>query len=154
MLVVLLLFSLFIVLEMPSDLVLQAIEKVQAQMYAQIFAVYNVVSAIILMKLYGVTGVAYATGSALMLKCLFLCYMVYKYTNIKPKLWPITKVMMNTVITGVVVYFVGTRGTNISTFSFAVGSGLATYGVLFFINNPLGDYEKNKLNQYMGRKLF
>ncbi|MFK5894472.1 MAG: oligosaccharide flippase family protein, partial [Pseudomonadota bacterium] len=60
---VLIVFNVFSVIEMPSDLVLRAIEKVDTILYAQIFAVYNVAVAILLMPGFGLIGVAFATGS-------------------------------------------------------------------------------------------
>ena len=58
-------FSVFNILELPSDLVLQALEMVQARLYAQVFAIYNIVAAILLLPVWGLMGVAFATGSAI-----------------------------------------------------------------------------------------
>ena len=40
-------------MELPSDLIIQAVEKPEYRLYAQIFAIYNLVSAIVLLKYFG-----------------------------------------------------------------------------------------------------
>ncbi|NOX08326.1 MAG: oligosaccharide flippase family protein [Gammaproteobacteria bacterium] len=149
-----LVFNFFVVLEVPSDLVLQAIEKVEVRLYAQIFAVYNIVAAIFLMRHYGVIGVAFATGTALMFKCLFFYYMANRYTGISLCWGALMKIIVNVLVSGVATYMFMALGDSTVYFVGALLIGLLTYGLMTFINNFMDDYEKGLVNKLCKRRLF
>ena len=150
----LLAFMIFTVLEFPSDMVLQAIEKVQARLYAQIFAVYNVVAAIYLMKRYGIEGVAFATGTALMLKCLFFYFMVRYYTDIRVEWLPIIKMLLLASLTGVAAHLLLGAAVTWSAFLLAAVAAVLMYFTLFFFINPMNFEEKTMVNEFFKRRIF
>ncbi len=152
--VVLLMFNFFSVLEMPSDLVLQAIEKVDAILYAQIFSVYNVVLAIILMPAYGLLGVAFATGSALMLKTLFLFYMVKKHTAVSLPWVPILKIMLNSCIAGLAAFLVIDTSMSVFNLLLSIFTGGFVYLFMSYINNFMNDFMKDLVNRFLKRRIF
>ena len=50
----------------PTGLVLQSIERVDHITYAKVFAVYNVVAAVLLIRIFGIYAVAFATATAVL----------------------------------------------------------------------------------------
>jgi len=150
---VLLFFNIFTVLELPSDLVLQTVEKVQARLYAQVFAIYNLIAAVILMPKYGVLGVAFATGSALMGKCLFYYIMARYYTGISICWAAIFRIAVNTVIAAIAAYWVDSFGDSYIWIFTSLSVGLIIYIALFFANNFLSDQEKELVNRLCQRHI-
>jgi len=69
--------------QFPLGLVVQSIEKVQANLFSKVFSIYNLVADIVVIKYYGILGVAAVTGSAILLKNLFIYFYVRKYIHLK-----------------------------------------------------------------------
>lgn len=150
----LLAFNVFTALELPSDLVLQAIEKVQARLYAQVFAVYNIVAAVLLMPKFGLLGVAFATGSALMCKCLFLYFMAQHYTGISICWEALIKISINTAAAGGVAFWIG-HFTDSSLWMFvSLAVGSFVYVIMSLINQFFDDREKELVNRFCKRQIF
>jgi len=146
--------SIFTCLEFPSDMVLQAIEKVEARLYAQIFAIYNVVAAIMLFPRFGILGVAFATGTASIFKCLFFAYMARHYTGLSIKLKPLLQVAFNAMLAGLVSYGIISKGADIFYLLLSISGGLITYAMLTWFNNYMSQEEKKMANQLLKRKIF
>ena len=151
---VLVVFSLFTALEFPSDMVLQAIEKVQARLYAQIFAVYNVIAAIILMNMYGIIGVAFATGTALMFKCLFFYYMANYYTGIKVDMLSLVRISVNTILSALAAYLIIRLNATWPYFLLSLLVGSLVYLLMTYLNNFMNHDEKILLNRFVKRRVF
>lgn len=147
-------FNLFTLLEFPSDMILQAIEKVEIRAYAQIFAVYNIIAAIALMPIYGILGVAFATGSALMLKCLYFFYMARRYSGIVVE-WPVLlKIGLNSVVASIVGFVVISLQDSAVFLALAFAAGFVVYALMTYINNPMNQGEKVMVNQFLKRRVF
>lgn len=152
--IMLLVFNVFKVLELPSDLVLQAIEKVQVRFYAQVFAVYNVVSAVLLMSKFGLLGVAFATGSALMGKCVFWYSMARYYTGISICWGALLKIGMNTAVAGVVAVWIGRFGDSPLWMFASLATGAIVYVVMSLVYHFFDDREKELVNRFCKRQVF
>lgn len=149
-----LVFNIFTLLELPSDLVLQAIEKVQLRLYAQVFAVYNIVAAVLLMSKFGILGVAFATGSALMCKCLFWYLMARHYTGITICWGSLLKIIVNTVLAAVAAYLVGRLGDTPVWMFASLAAGASVYAVMSLVNTFLDNREKELVNRLCNRQVF
>ncbi len=68
----LLFFTALNVFVSPMALTLQAIEQVQITLYSRIFAIYNLIVELLVIKHFGVMGVVAVTCSAVLMKNLFL----------------------------------------------------------------------------------
>lgn len=147
-------FQIFVVVERPSDLALQAVEKVQARLYAQIFAVYNVVAAILLMRAIGLMGVALATGSAYMAKCVMWYLMARHWAEVRVRWAPLAKIAVNTVVAGGVAYGVGRVGGSAWWAVASVIAGVAVYIGMARVNGFLDDSEKALVNRFVKRRVF
>jgi len=147
-------FSVFTILELPSDLVLQAIEKVQARLYAQVFAVYNLVAAIALMPKFGLLGVAFATGSALMCKCMFWYVMARYYAGISICWGALLKIGINAAVATGVAYLVGRFGDSWMWVSLSLIIGAIIYLAMSLVNQFFDDREKELVNRFCKRQIF
>ena len=152
--IMLMFFNVFKILELPSDLVLQAIEKVQARLYAQIFAVYNVIAAILLMPEFGLLGVAFATGSAAMGKCVFMYVMARYYTGISINWGAILCIGINTAIAAGVTVWVSHIDDSPLWMFISLIAGAVVYVGVSAVNHFLDNYEKNLVNKIFKRRIF
>jgi len=150
----LLAFNIFHAIELPSDLVLQAIEKVQARLYSQIFAVYNILAAVLLIPKFGIIGVAFATGSALMGKCLFWYFMARHYTGITICWNALFKIVINTAVSAVAAYNVATLGNSPLYLIASLITGGIVYVAMSFVNNYFDEREKDLVNRFCKLQIF
>ncbi len=148
---ILLLFSLATILEFSSDMVLQAIEKVEAHLYGQVFALYNLAAAILLMPSFGIRGVAFATGSALLCKSLYFYYMAHRYTGVCVRWRSVGRIGVNAALAGMAVFEANLLGTGPLYVVIAVIAGVLVYLGLTVVNNFMGRDDKRLLNQFLKR---
>lgn len=151
---VIIFFGIFKVLELPSDLVLQTLEKVHTKIFIQLSAVYNLVAAIVLMKHYGILGVAIATSTAQALKSITLFILARYYTKIQFPISPILKVLINSFLTFLLV-----KGTilmiNIKgSFIFAGLLGIIFYLIISYLFNSLTNEDKILINKLLKNNFF
>lgn len=71
-------FFFFEVLTFPVGLIAQLQEKADIILYSKIFAVYNLIADIVLIKSFGLWGAAFATGTAVLGKKWFIWWFVRK----------------------------------------------------------------------------
>ena len=69
---ILIVFSMSSVFGVPLGLVLIALKHIEISFYARIFTIYNILMAILLINYLGLTGVALATGTAILFKYIFI----------------------------------------------------------------------------------
>ena len=71
-------FFFFEILSFPTDLIAQLREKANILFYSKIFALYNLIADVILIKYFGIWGAVFATGTATFGKELFIWFFVRK----------------------------------------------------------------------------
>ena len=147
-------FTLFTIVQLPSDLVLQAIEKVQARVYGQIFAVYNIVAAVLLLPVWGLMGVAFATGTAVMLKSLTWFFMARRYSRLSLPAWSLLKIAANCAVAGVAAYVVGLVGQSVVWAFIGIGVGLLVYVATSRWNAFFNEDERQLVNRFVKRRIF
>ncbi len=76
-------FSIINAFEMPVGLVAQLKEKADIILYSKVFAVYNLIADILLIKYFGIWGAVVATGTAVLGKNIFIWYFVRKEASFK-----------------------------------------------------------------------
>jgi O-antigen/teichoic acid export membrane protein len=67
----------------PVELIAQLKEKANLFLYSKIFAVYNFIAAIFLIKLFGIWGAVFATETAILGKNLFIWYFIKEHASFK-----------------------------------------------------------------------
>jgi len=76
-------FFFFEVLSLPVALVAQLQEKARIIFFSKIFAAYNLIADIILIKFFGIWGAVIATGTAVLGKNLFIYYFIRRDASFK-----------------------------------------------------------------------
>lgn len=147
-------FTVFTIVQLPSDLVLQAIEKVQARVYGQVFAVYNIVAAVLLLPVWGLMGVAFATGTAVMLKSLTWFFMARRYSRVSLPTWSLLKVVINCALAGVAAYVVGLAGQSVVWAFMGMVVGLLVYIGASTMNAFFNEDERKLVNRFVKRRVF
>jgi O-antigen/teichoic acid export membrane protein len=153
-LMVFLIFSLFYAFQVPCDLVLQAIEKLEVRFYAEVFAVYNLLMAIYLMNKIGVIGVAIATGSALMFKNIFYLIMVFYYQKITLNFSSFLIILINTFLSLVPLFLSKIYFENDTLILLCLFISMLLYCVLNIKNSFINNYERKLLNQLIKKNIF
>jgi O-antigen/teichoic acid export membrane protein len=152
--IIFLLFNVFLVLELSSDLVLQAIERVEARFYGQVFALYNIVGAVVLMRPFGVAGVAFATGSAQAMRALFYHYMARKHARISVDFYPLLKIGMNSAVASLASLAMPAIGGPTFQLITSISVGIGTYLGMSVFNNFMNSTEKRLFNDLCRKQVF
>jgi O-antigen/teichoic acid export membrane protein len=76
-------FSMINAFQMPVGLVAQLKEKSDIILYSKVFAVYNLIADILLIKYFGIWGAVFATGTAILGKNIFIWYFVRNEANFR-----------------------------------------------------------------------
>ena len=74
-------FAVLNAFQLPVGLVAQLRERADIMLYSKIFAIYNLVADIVLIKFWGIWGAVLATGSATLGKNLFVWFFVRREAN-------------------------------------------------------------------------
>lgn len=69
-------FQMISAFQMPLGLVVQLQEKVEIILFSKIFGIYNLIADIIMINWWGIMGAVIATGSALLLRNLFIWWFI------------------------------------------------------------------------------
>lgn len=147
-------FTIFTIVDLPSDLVLQATEMVQARVYAQGFAVYNIFAAVLLLPVWGLMGVAFATGTAGILRSLTWFFMARRYSRISLPAWSLVKIVTNSAVAAVAAYLVGLVGQAVVWAFVAVIVGLLAYMGMSIVNVCFNEDERKIVNRFAKRRVF
>ncbi len=138
----------------PIGLVLQSLEKVQILFYSKIFAVYNLVADILLIKPYGLVGVALATGSAIFFKNIFCYLFARKYTRLDADLRNLGIIFFNSLLMGLLVYAVRGFVVNTPTFILVTIIGCVIYLILAHFNRAFLKEERKIINKILPKPVF
>lgn len=138
----------------PISLVLQSKEKVQILLYSKIFAVYNLLGDLLVVKTFGVVGIAVVTSSAIFFKNFFCFLYAKKYANIKLQYKGLATVIINSLIMAIIIYLLRPQIKNLLTFILVVIIGAVVYIGAAFFNKTFTDLERNKLNQILPKPIF
>jgi len=148
------LFTAINVFMMPTGLVLQALEKVQIQLYSKVFAIYNLIADLIVVRPYGVTGIALVTGSAVLFKNLYCFFYARKYTGLAADWKGLCVILINSALMGLLLWPLRTIVTGISTLILAIFAGLAVYASVSYFNKAFSSEERNLINKILPKPIF
>jgi len=140
--------------QFPIALVLQSLEKVNILFYSKIFAVYNLVLDLIVVKTYGIVGIAIVTGSAVLFKWLFCYYFANKYVPLSFDLKRIGSICINCMVMAVPVYFLRNIIHNLVTLILVILLGVIVYLGASFFNKSFSPDERELLNKVLPKPIF
>ena len=94
--------------ELPTDLVLQAIERVDIHLYSRIFSLAAVVGSILVINIWGTPGVAVMFGCGMLAKNLFMYRFGKAYAGLSIEWVAVFRVLANTAVAAACAYpFIG-----------------------------------------------
>lgn len=140
--------------QFPLGLVLQAIEKVNILLYSKVFCIYNLILNIIVVRFWGITGIAVVTGTAILFQNLFMYFFVYKYT--KRHLWSnsLLTTGLNSIIMSFSIFWLRDYVIGLPSLIMISIFGLVIYLVAALVNKAFTQEERVVINSIIGRNLF
>lgn len=147
-------FMLIISFQFPLQLVVQAVEKVEITFYSKIFSIYNLIGDILIIRIFGIIGVALVTCSARLFQFIFVLYYIRKHVPLKFNIKALAKIAMNAALMTVALYALNPFVTNIVTLILIVVVGSIVYFGLSLFNKSFFDEERAIINKFLPRSLF
>ncbi len=96
LLLILAFFNLLRLTELPADLVLQSLERVDIHCYSRIFSLAGVIGSVLTIELWGTAGVAVIFGLGMLAKNLFMYLFAKRYAKLGIGWGSIARVLINT----------------------------------------------------------
>jgi len=125
-LVTIMTFAMVNAIGFPIGLVAQLEERADIILYSKVFGIYNLIAAMFLINQWGVIGAVFATGTAVMLKNMFLWWFIRNNMSIKEPAKFIAQTFVYWAIITLIIYWLLSVRTpiynliaTISTFSLA-----------------------------------
>jgi len=140
--------------QFPLGLVVRSIERVEINLYSKIFAIYNLVLDIIVVKTFGIIGVALVTSSAILFKNIFIFIFARRYTYLSICWYSILKIGINSFLMGVVLFFMKTVINNIYSFFMIIILGIIVYLLISYFNKVFNEGERKTINMILQRPIF
>jgi len=138
----------------PIAIVLESKEKVQVLFYSKIFAVYNLVGNLLVVKTYGILGIAVVTGSAIMFKNLFCYLYAKKVADVKLEFRDLMIVALNAMIMAAVLLLLRSFVQSLLSFILVVLAGGSVYLITAFLNKAFTHSERQMLNRILPKPIF
>ena len=139
---------------MPIAWMAKSTEKVEVQLYSKIGAIYNIISAIILIPRFGPIGAAWATGTSSLLKNALMFFFLRRHLPLTFPWFSLGKLAIAGLLTYGFVELVRPFYTGvISVLLMAAGAGIA-FTALSKLFNPFDENERNSLRNAFGKKLW
>ena len=147
-------FSMFNAFASPLGLLVQSVEKVEIHFYSKVFSIYNLVGDILVVKPFGILGVALVTGSAILFKNALTYLYIRKSVKVSLPLKGMLTMTVNSIIMGLFLFAVRGFIHNVVTFiGVAALSGLV-YLAISSIHRSFQPFEREWFNRLMGKRWF
>jgi O-antigen/teichoic acid export membrane protein len=130
-------FDLFNSFSWPLGLVTYSTEHVEVLLYSRIFIIYNLITSLLWVQTYGMLGVAFSTGSAVLLKNMFIWYVMKKYVIITLDWMMIGKFILCALGMGFFVLLVKGMVTNLALLILLIVLAGFIYSLLVYVSRTL-----------------
>jgi O-antigen/teichoic acid export membrane protein len=147
-------FALLSFFQVPLVATLQALEKAEFSFYSKVFAVYNLVLALVLIKPFGIMGMAFATGSAVLFQNLYLYRAMRRFAPLRFDWRAISKFAQNSLVMGLAVVLLRPAITGLASFALVVAAGVLVYLLSAYLNKGFAEDERRVLNRLLTRPIF
>lgn len=138
----------------PIAWMAQSKEKVEVQLYSKIGAIYNIISALILIPRFGPIGAAWATGTSSLLKNALMFFFLRRHLPLSFPWFALFKLAVSGLLTFGLLELMRPYSSNlISLLAIAAAGGIAFMAVSKLIS-PFDENERSSLRKAFGRKLW
>jgi len=147
-------FMMIVSFQLPLQLVVQAVEKVEINFYSNIFSLYNLIGDLLVVQAFGVMGVAIVTCTARLFQFMFVWHRIRKFVPLTFDLKSLLKILINSIIMMIVLFLVRNLISNVVTLIAFWSLGWITYFVLSFFNRSFFVEERDVINKLLPRPIF
>lgn len=138
----------------PLGLILQAIEKVNIIFYSKIFSVYNLILDLIVVKFWGITGIALVTGSAILFQNLFMYFFIYKYIRLHLCIRSLVIIALNSIMMSLSIFWLRKYVVGLASLTAVAMLGVIIYLAMAYLNKAFTQREHGVLNSIIGKRVF
>ncbi len=138
----------------PLGLVVQSIERVEINFYSKIFSIFNLIGDLLVVRPFGIIGVAVVTGTAILFKNLFIYLFAQKYIRLSVDLKSLSIISVNSLIMAVFIYFFRGSVVDVYSFFFVVLGGGLIYLLISYLNKGFSEDERRIVNRLLPKPLF
>ena len=150
---ILIVFSMSSVFGVPLGLVLIALKHIEISFYARIFTIYNILMAILLINYLGLTGVALATGTAILFKYIFMFFCLRKYIKLEYKMESFLKPFINSSVLFMIMFVINMFIQSLLGLIIVSVCYPFVYLLISYINKVFKSNEADIINRAIGKKL-
>ncbi len=138
----------------PLGLVVQAVERVEINLYSKIFSIYNLIGDLLVVKPFGIVGVAVITSTAVLFKNIFIYIFAQKYVRLRVEFKCLSIITINTLVMAFFLYIF--RGLIVDVYSFfLVGLvGGLIYLIASYFNKAFLEEERRIVNKLLPKPVF
>lgn len=133
----------------PNSFILEISENIQYNLYAKIFAIFNVIAVFVVLKFtsWGILGVGAATAISAILKNFYVYYFVKKRTSVNLNLTGLLKSISLLVCVALIVISSSYVSSLILKLFLPITSGVISIFLFIKIFNPFTEEEKVQLSK-------
>jgi O-antigen/teichoic acid export membrane protein len=140
-------FTVLNAVSFPLGLVVEAVEKVEIHLYAKIFSIYNLAGNLLVIHTLGIEGIALVTSSAVLFKNLYTFIRIRKWVRFSIDGKAFLKILMNTGVMCIPLYFLRDAAQNIPGLFFSVLAGMLLYALCSMLNRVFSPWERGQLQR-------
>lgn len=139
---------------LPIAFVIHSIEEVQILLYSKIFAIYNLILDLIVVRPYGILGVTLATCSADFMRYIFCYQYAKKYLNLNTDFKGLSIILFNSALMGLVLLSIRKFVTNIPSLVIATAIGVISYFLAAYFIKAFSIDERSIINKILPKPIF
>jgi len=138
----------------PLGLVVQSVERVEIHFFSKIFSIYNLIGDLIVVKSYGIIGIALVTSTAVLFKNLFIYFFAKKYVSFSIDLRSLFRISVNSLLMAVVLYLFRGLAVELYSFLLVLLVGGLFYLLAAYLNKGFSKDERRIVNNLLPRPIF
>ncbi|MCX6639759.1 MAG: oligosaccharide flippase family protein [bacterium] len=138
----------------PIAWMAQSTEKVEVQLYSKIGAIYNILSAIILIPRFGPLGAAWATGTSAVMKNTLMYIFLRRHLPLRFPWFDLGKLALAGTLTLALLEVAHYYAKGIIVVILLSGAAILLFALFSKILNPFDQSEKTAMERAFGRKLW
>jgi len=137
----------------PLGLLVQAVEKVEIHLMSKVFSIYNLIGDLLVVKPYGIEGVAVVTGSAIAFKNIFTLIMIKRHIQFCVHWTSLLKTLFNASLMGFALLLFRSLIQGMVSFLVIAVCGAALYlGISCFLK-IYSRHERDFLNKILKKQI-
>jgi O-antigen/teichoic acid export membrane protein len=131
----------------PLGLVVEAVEKVEIHFYGKMFSIYNLIGDLLVVKPFGIIGVAVVTSTAILFKNLYTFFRIRKWVTFSIDWRSLLIILENALFMGAMVYLMRPLAGTLHGFIGVVLAGCIIYLAAAIFHKAFNAMERDQLKR-------